>query len=506
MKVLLDTNTVIHREAVNPVKGGIGLLFNWLDKLHIEKCIHLQTTLEIAKHKDQRVRDAFAIKLLNYTLLQTEAPETPEIEALRAKDKNENDQIDTSLLKEVYAERVDFLISEDKAIHTKARTLGISSKVFKIDDFLEKVTIENPELADYKVLSIRRSYFGKLTVADPFFDSFRRDYQGFDRWFNKKAEEQVYLCRADDESIVAFLYVKVEDAEEPYPEIAPPFARKKRLKIGTFKVEMNGYKLGERFLKIIFDNAVKQKVEEVYVTIFDHDEGQKRLIALLEEWGFTFHGLKTSGTSAERVYCRPMATTADLADPRRTYPLMCKTARKFIIAIRPEYHTELLPDSVLRTERPANFIEDRPYRNAICKSYISRGFNRDLRRGDLVVFYRTAMGGPAHHTAVATSLGIVEDVHDQIASPEAFLAHCRKRSVFTEKQLLQLWHAQPQNRPFIVNFLYTYSLPKRPNLGKLKASGVLVEHPRSIDLLTDQGFNTLLQISDANQNLVVDQT
>jgi len=32
---------------------------------------------------------------------------------------------------------------------------------------------------------------------------------------------------------------------------------------------LNGFRLGERFLKIIFDNALKQKVEEIYVTIFE---------------------------------------------------------------------------------------------------------------------------------------------------------------------------------------------------------------------------------------------
>jgi len=29
---------------------------------------------------------------------------------------------------------------------------------------------------------------------------------------------------------------------------------------------MNGFKLGERFLKIVFDNALQQKVDEIYVT------------------------------------------------------------------------------------------------------------------------------------------------------------------------------------------------------------------------------------------------
>jgi hypothetical protein len=46
------------------------------------------------------------------------------------------------------------------------------------------------------------------------------------------------------------------------------FTPKKRLKIGTLKVELNGFKLGERLLKVVFDNALVQRVDEIYVTIF----------------------------------------------------------------------------------------------------------------------------------------------------------------------------------------------------------------------------------------------
>lgn len=40
MKVLLDTNIVIHRETNNVLKNEIGVLFRWLDKLGYTKCVH----------------------------------------------------------------------------------------------------------------------------------------------------------------------------------------------------------------------------------------------------------------------------------------------------------------------------------------------------------------------------------------------------------------------------------------------------------------------------------
>ena len=197
MKTLLDTNIIIHREAGTVVKEEIGVLFSWLDRLHHSKCIHPLTITEIRKHKDPKVVASLDIKLKNYIDLKTEAPESPEIQKLRQNDKGENDNIDTSLLKEVFAKRVDYFITEDRRIHEKARLLGVGDRVFTIDDFLEKVTAENPGLADYKVLAVKREYFGKLNLQDTFFDSFKRDYKGFSEWFNKKADETAYVFDRD---------------------------------------------------------------------------------------------------------------------------------------------------------------------------------------------------------------------------------------------------------------------------------------------------------------------
>lgn len=40
MRALLDTNILIHREAAIVKNEDIGQLFNWLDKLHIDKVVH----------------------------------------------------------------------------------------------------------------------------------------------------------------------------------------------------------------------------------------------------------------------------------------------------------------------------------------------------------------------------------------------------------------------------------------------------------------------------------
>lgn len=190
-----------------------------------------------------------------------------------------------------FCDRVEILISEDKKIHTKAELLGIADRVFKIDQFLEMVVANNPTLVDYKILAVKKEYFAKVDLQNSFFDSFREDYFGFDKWFNKKADEISYICYSNN-NLSAFLYIKIEDENENYSDLEPIFKPKKRLKIGTFKVTSNGFKIGERFLKIIFDNALQSKVDEIYVTIFEKSPEQIRLINLLEEWGFEKSGIK----------------------------------------------------------------------------------------------------------------------------------------------------------------------------------------------------------------------
>lgn len=504
MRTLLDTNIIIHREASTVVKEEIGVLFNWLDRLHHAKCIHPLTIDEIRKHKDKKIVATFDIKLKNYVELKTEAPESIEIQKLRQDDKNENDKNDTSLIKEVFAKRVDCLITEDRRIHEKAKWLGIGDRVFTIDDFLEKVTAENPDLASYRVLAVKKEHFGKINLLDTFFDSFKRDYVGFADWFNRKADEIAYVCISEKKETLAFLYLKFEDEREPYADITPQFTAKRRLKIGTFKVAMNGYKLGERFLKIAFDNAVQLKVDEIYVTIFNKDADQERLIALLLDWGFYRHGVKRGSSGEEQVLVRNFAPHADALHPQKTYPYMSKRQRKFIVPIYPQYHTELLPDSILRTESPDNFIENRPNRNAIRKVYISRSHRRDMKPGDIVVFYRTASGGSGHYTSVATTLGIIESVVTPVASLEEFILLCRKRSVFSDAELKTHWDYYAGLKPFVVNFMYVYSLPKRPNLAILKQENIITEAPRGFEEISDAAFSKLIEISNANQRLIVD--
>lgn len=489
MKLLLDTNIIIHREASKVINQDIGILFNWIDKLKYEKFIHPVTIEELNRNLDPKTVATMAIKVGSYNLIRNLAPTSELLEQVSQQiDKVKNDENDTKILNEVFCERVDLLISEVKKIHIKAELLGISDKVFKIDQFLEKVTAENPNLVDYKVLAVKKVDFAQVNLHDIFFDSFREDYPGFDKWFNKKADEIAYVCYSNA-ILSAFLYLKIEQEEENYSDIEPNFKRKKRLKIGTFKVTSNGFKIGERFLKIIFDNALQNNVSEIYVTIFHKRPEQLRLITLLEEWGFNYFGNKITGTGDEKVYVKNFERTQEinLLQPRKTFPFISSESKIYIVPIYPEYHTELFPDSILRTESPVNFTENEPHRNALSKVYISRSYIRNLRAGDIVVFYRT--GGI--YQGVATTYGIVESVIDNIPDETTFIQSCRKRSVFTDEQLKVHWNYRKSFKPFIVNFIYAYSFRKRPNLKWLNENDIIpdiLDMPRGFREISRENF------------------
>jgi len=500
MRILIDTNIIIHREASRIFNKDIGLLFNWIDKLRYDKCVHPLSIEEISTYQDETVVNTMKVKIGNYNLLKTESPDDDLINQLRQTDVNRNDFIDTSIIKEVYNKRVDYLITEDRGIHRKAKFLGISEKVFKIDSFLEKSITENPELKDYQVLAVKKEYFGNVNLNDSFFDSFKQDYTEFSDWFNRKADNISYICVTDDE-IRAFLYLKVEDIDEVYSDIKPEFPKRKRLKIGTFKVTSTGFKLGERFLKIIFDNALQYSVSEIYVTIFDKREEQNRLIYLLEDWGFKHWGEKNTSNGIEQVYVRDFSPISDINHPRFTFPFISKKVNKWIVPIYPDYHTELFPDSYLNNESPQDYSENEPHRNAIKKIYISRSFNRGLKKGDIVLFYRT--GG--HYAGVISTIGIVDNVTTDIQDETNFVELCRKRSVFNNEELKKYWNWIPRNRPFIVKFLYIDSFPKpKVTLKRLRELNIIQDAPRGFELIEPDKFEIILKEARANENYFID--
>ncbi|CAB3875333.1 MULTISPECIES: N-acetyltransferase [Achromobacter] len=305
-------------------------------------------------------------------------------------------------------------------------------------------------------MSLERRRFKDIDLADPFFDSLKADYIEFEEWFTRKAENWAYIHMRDDGSVDGFLYLKVE--AEAVTDIAPALPAARRVKVGTFKIDAHGTKLGERFLKKVFDHAVHEKTNQLYVTIF---EKHANLVALLRKYGFEQIGEKTTANGTELVLLRELSWRGE-ASREKNYPLMKLDGSFYHVGIYPAYHTRLLPDSILNNES-VRIVEDVSHANSINKIFLSR-INRIMKMlpGDKVVMYRTGDGaGPAEYRAVATSLGVVEDARrlDSFSSADEFIAYAKSHSVFSDDDLRKFF--EEKKYLFALKFTYNIALARR---------------------------------------------
>lgn len=498
MRALLDTNIVIHRENTKATNPSIGRLFYWLDSLHYEKVIHPYTVKELKKYCDDHMQALYEAKLTAYTQMKSIASQTIEFaELLNDSPKTDNDKVDNQLLFELYCGRVDILVTEDRKMRIKADKLGIADKVFTINAFITKATEENPELIDYKFLAVRKELFGKIDVKNSFFDTFRESYPGFEKWFSKKCDEEAYICRNDKGEILGFLYLKTEDTEENYNDIIPTFKPMRRLKVGTFKVEASGFRLGERFVKIIFDNAIERRLQEIYVTLFIDRPELRALHDLLTRWGFYEYGIKQSNGKNETVLVKKLGVYDENLTPKQNFPNLVYSHQKLFLPIDARYHTPLLPDSQLKTENEVDFLGKQPQKYALQKVYISFSSKRNMKPGDFLVLYRngTTPGRKAYESVV-TTIGIIDEVKYDFENKEDFFRYCGNRTVFTREELEHFWHSK-RDSLLVIKFIYIKSLGKKMTLSYLWDNGIVVRNkgPRPFDIISDHNFNLILHDS-----------
>lgn len=309
---------------------------------------------------------------------------------------------------------------------------------------------------EFSVLRIEK--FKDIALSDPFFETLKNDYPNFAVWFLAKADNYAFTFRGEGGGLDGFLYLKEENGA--VTDVQPNLATAHRLKIGTFKINPHGTRLGERFIKRAFDTAVEVGANALYVTIFEKHEA---LVQLFTRYGFVKVGVKSSGVGKEEaVYERRLDQF--LGDVVIDYPrIPLQKDRHFVLSLYPQWHSRLLPDSLLKTE-DASILKDVSHTNSIHKIYLTamQGINQ-LRRGDTLLIYRTAEGGAAYHTSVITSLCVVEDVTHikHYATESIFLDYCKPYSIFTETELRELYGSKKY--PGLIRFTYNMALRRRLN-------------------------------------------
>lgn len=349
-------------------------------------------------------------------------------------------------------------------------------------------------------MSLEYVKFSAVNLEDPFFDSLKADYQEFEQWFAKKKDNQAYLSTNVAGAIDGFLYLKVEDEE--HDDVDPPLKAKHRLKVGTFKIIAHGTKLGDRFVKKLFDQAMSVHAEELYVTVFSKHEP---LIKLLSRWGFKAWGTKTGKNGTEQVLVRSMTWTGQ--DLHENYPLVrINQGGKYLLALYPKWHTRLLPDSKLMGEGP-NVVVDISSTNSIQKIYLAgRSDAQSLKKGDVLVIYRTSDDqAPAYYRSVATSVCVVDKVQliSDFQNEEEFVKHCLPYSVFDQKELEGFY--KTRRYPVVITFTYNISFPKRVTRKVMIEEVGLDAKARWTCLqISNQEFKEILAKGLVHENFIVD--
>ena len=350
--------------------------------------------------------------------------------------------------------------------------------------------------------NIEYKSFNEINLKDSFFDSLRKDYQGFDSWYNKKAlrGEKAYILYEKDE-LVCFLYLKIESPVDN-TDITPLLdSTKSWVKVGTFKVIPHKTKLGERLIKRMFDFAISNNIFNLYLTTFSK---QEPLINLLMHYGFEQYGKKGD----ELVLVKNIATNLNemKKDICLDYPsINVQGVNKYILGIYPQYHTGMFSDSMLKTES-FDILKDVSEANSIHKVYITKiqGIE-NLKKGDLLIIYRTNnnKSSSANYSSVATSLCVVEEYKNiNEFSEEEFIKYCKPHNIFSEEDLKQYY--QKKQYPKIIKMTYNVSFKKRVVLDTLR--GILKKESEpywGFVLLRDNEFEAILKAGEVNESIII---
>ena len=492
--ILLDTNIVIKRESNVGVSFEVAKLFNWFGKQNITTFVHPLTKEELSGYKDETVRNAVLTKINSYNILPSFQTSTDLLyESVIARHSNDkNGQVDNALLLEVYNDNVGLLLSDDNLILRKAEELYIRDRVLTSAELLAYFEKCYPQNIEYEMLAVKLRRFDEVDLNSEFFDTLREDYEGreFDNWFKRKGSEKAYIFE-ERGVLKGFLYVKVEMPNEPdYLKIEPVLSPKKRLKVGTFKIERTGFRLGERFLKIIFDNARNNGVEEIYVTLFeDKRENVKALQQLMEQWGFKKHGYKKD--NGELVLVKSMEEYDCEKEPKFNYPLIADSASYFFLPIFPKYHTDLFPDMILKNENMHLYQENKAHRYAIEKIYLTGSWDIKAKPGDVVLIYRTGERWPKRNSSVVSGMAIIQDIV-KTGSVEECIEICKNRSIFSEAEIVQ----EHASRPTVVKLLDYIPFRNKVKLYQLYDNGIVPDGsgPRSFESLSKEEYEIIYEI------------
>lgn len=493
MRVLCDTNVFIALEDQHVLQSKYVKLLEILAQREAEILLHQSIADDIERDRDQTRKKSSLSKLAKYRKLE-EVEDCSEVfdTTFGIQTAKDNDRVDCELLCAVYRDAVDILITEDHGIHSKAKKLGISDRVFYVQQAIHSFDLEL-QPRSISIPNIEEIYVHQIRdeLSRPFFDSLREDYPGFDNWFIEKccrAGRKAWIYRGVDTSIGALCIIK--ECEDEIVTSDSKALAGKSLKLCTFKVasEHQGKKIGELFLKAAIRYSALNRITSIFLTMKDT---QKHLQMLVEDFGFQNFGVDPN-LDVVFVKSQPVNPPSAMSDPFYYHRMFSPhiqaspEVRKFIVPIVPEFHRMLFPDwsfptEVTQLQLPLNVDFGQVPGNAIKLAYISRSNIRKIDRGDVLLFYRSK------DAKVITSIGVVESA-ERLKDADKIFSRVRKRTVYDIEEIRRL----AKNGCLVILFRSAVHFEGRISARDLEQIGV-IGPIQSIREMSHEQFEQLVQ-------------
>lgn len=456
MNVLIDTNILIPLEDTSrTLDPSLAEMRRMSEQNGHVLFVHRDQADDIRRDKDEQRRDIVLSRLQQYQTIPSPPPlSSEELHQYGWRQTSDNDRIDNLLLHALCRGAIHFLVTNDKDIHKKARQAQVQEQVHRLDQFL--VFLKSQTSAEHPPpFGIQERFLHEFDVNQPFFNSLRDGYDGFNQWYlSVAADHRKAWCVHVNGKVHAICIYKQEEHPSIVDRGAPLSGY--ALKLCTFKVGegVRGRKLGERLLFSAFKYAVEHDIPYVYLHTYGKEH--EMLVSLCQDYGFELAG-KYQGR--DDVYIKSMAAPhsvphdmGPLTYAMRFYPhyLDAEEIGKFIIPIKPEYHNDLFADTSdnargLFAHDPSQYS---PQSNTIKKAYICHANTTQIKPGDLLLFFRT------HDRKSAECIGVVEQTY-RGQDIGKILPLVSKRTVYSRAEIEE-WL---QRNTLVILFRFTRSFP-----------------------------------------------
>lgn len=482
LRFILDTNVIIPlQDSFQILEENLANFVRLANLGGHQLLYHPATITDFNRDKNKERKNRNLQRLAQYSQLENPAP-CP----WNTTTTSENDACDNEILYALECDAIHALVTEDKKIHSKALARGLHSRVYNIqtaEDWLKRLhepqLITLPNIEDVPLHNIIP------TLDSPFFDSLRESYQGFNDWFRSKAREnrRAWIYREEDDKLLALCIYTIQNNEIINEQNYK--LNGDALKLCTFKVaeQARGRKIGELLLKASFKFATNNNCKNIFIhaNSIKHDY----LINLLQDFGFFPQG--TYQKDLVLVKCHPSTPPNKNDLPALEYAKQYfphfrqdSNIQKFIVPIRPEYHSVLFPDFL--AQQGQLFHNQSNVGNAIKLAYLCHSQTKSIREGDILLFYRTEDEKSITSIAIVDKFSVLKDA-------SAIASMVSRRTVYSQTEIEEM--ANSDTRVILFRLIRHLKIPLKSSL--LESNCGIKGPIQSIRKINDDQFKKILQ-------------